>query len=266
MRTLRRSSLLLALTLFACNTPAPIVVDGGNDAQVTGDAGNDAGTPAECAPSEVTCVDQSITMLDLFDTVAPGVITEEGTTAGEFSTHIDATAGVMPGGTMPTQGFVYARFTDTGLEKVDISDEDAFASTDWDIAFRRYVIRLNSGVSGPSCVTGARTAPGTLFADLTAVPEGLTQRVEEYFGASCEYVTTDGVGSPSTALSSYYEYASCLQMNDNVYVVTRADGRHVKLEMLSYYTPENQTMCNETGAFTPPSGAGNMRIRWAFLD
>jgi hypothetical protein len=269
MRTLRLSSLLLSLSLLGCPSTPSTATDGGATSDTggsTGDAGpSDAGGSA-CAPTTVPCIDESIGLLDLFDRVSAGAITEEGTAAGEFLTHIDSTAMTPPGSTMPMDSYVYARFTDAGLEKVEISDEDAFASTDWDIAFRRYVVRLNSGVSGPSCVTAMRTAPDTLFEDVTAVPSGLPPRVEEYLTETCEIVTSDGVGSPSTALSSFYTYDGCVSMNHNVYVVALANGRHVKLEVESYYSPENQELCDTTGSFMSPSGAGNMRVRWAFLD
>src|ERR1700755_386679 len=96
---------------------------------------------------EVQCTDQSVMMLSLFDVPATGKIREEGT-GDDFVTFIDATGGGMT----PTQSYVYARFTDKGLEKLDLDDESAFESTKWDIAFRRYIIRLNSGVSGPGDV------------------------------------------------------------------------------------------------------------------
>jgi hypothetical protein len=217
-----------------------------------------------CAPVDPPCQDQSISQLDLFDTVSPAAITEEGTTPGEFLTLIDATGG----GIMPTQSYVYARFTDTGLQKVEISDEEAFASTDWDIAFRRFIIRLNSGVSGPSCVTAGRTAPGTTFESLTEEPASLSYRTEVYFtDSTCELVADgSGLGSPATALSSFWTYPGCVAMTNNVYVVRRADGRLVKLQVVSYYPPENQAICQSTNTVPIPSGGGALRVRWAFLD
>jgi hypothetical protein len=49
-------------------------------------------------------------------------------------------------------------------------------------------------------------------------------------------------------------------MTDNVYVLELASGRHVKLQVLSYYSPDVQTACNHTGMVT------DFRVRWAFLD
>lgn len=235
-----------------------VVEDAGADTGTTEDAG-----PVACEPGTVTCIDQSLVMLDLFETVSPAAITEEGTTEGEFSTLVDASGG----GFNPTQSYVYARFTDTGLVKVDVDDEAAFTSTDWDIAFRRYVVRLNSGVAGPSCTEGARTAPGTTFDSLTDVPSDLAYHVEQYFTESCDYVPDgSGIGAPGTVLSSFWTYPGCVSMSGYVYVIALANGRHVKFQVLSYYPPEIQAMCEESGTVPMPSGAGAMRVRWAFLD
>lgn len=219
-------------------------------------------SPEDAALREVPCVDEQFAKLMLFDVPAAGEVRQESMNAGVFETFIDATAG----GLMVKQAFVYGRFTDSGLVKVAISDEQGFESSDWDIAFQRYVIRVNSGVGGPGNVTVGRTAPGTTFAGLTAAPSDLTYRSEAYFTDSCEFVADTGIMAPSTALSSFWNYTACLQMTHNVYVVKAGNGRHVKLEVLSYYVPENQKRCDETGEISQPSGAGNLRIKWAFLD
>jgi hypothetical protein len=233
---------------------------GGHDA-----GGVDAGAPdagMACDPVAPACIDQQIGALDLFAAPTDGVVTEEGTTAGEFTTLVDATGG----GFEPTESYLYARFTPTGLVKVDIGDEAAFDSTEWDIAFRRFVVRINSGVAGPSCVLAGRTAPGTTFESLTAVPEGLAYRTEEYFTASCDLVPDgSGLGSPGTALASFWTYEGCVEMTGNVYVVQLRNGAHVKLQILSYYEPAAQETCNTTHMVPMPNGAGNVRIRWAFL-
>jgi hypothetical protein len=57
-----------------------------------------------------------------------------------------------------------------------------------------------------------------------------------------------------------------VQMTQNVYVVALADARKVKFEVLSYYMQPNQDTCDETGRVPMPSGAGDLRIRWDFLE
>jgi hypothetical protein len=236
----------------------------GRDLDDLGDAGPMAGSDATPPDlREVDCVDQSISSLMLLEETAPAAIAEdEDDGAGGFETRIDATAGGMP----PKHSFVYALFTEDGLEQVDVGDEDAFESLDWHIAFRRYVVRLNSGVSGPGDITAARTAPDTEFEALEELPDGLDQRTEEYFTASCDYVTdSTGIGAPATALASFWSYSGCLKMTGNVYVLALDGGRHVKFQVLGYYPPDVQAMCNETSTIPMPSGAGDIRIRWAFL-
>ena len=55
-------------------------------------------------------------------------------------------------------------------------------------------------------------------------------------------------------------------MTGNVYVVQLADGRHVKLQVASYYSPAAQTQCDTQGTLPGVTGSGNVRIRWAYLD
>ncbi|MBZ0119979.1 MAG: HmuY family protein [Sandaracinaceae bacterium] len=268
-----RSRVVLAIaTLLAFSSSVGLSACGdgrtpASDSGTPGDGGSDAGitrTPICTAPAAVPCTDESVLDLALFTAASSANITNTPEGAG-FATHVDATGG----GFSPTQSYVYARFTDTGLTRVDIGDEAAFDSMDWDIAFRRFVIRLNSGPSGPSCVSGARTASGTDFDTLAAVPDALEYRTEEYYTGTCEMVP-DGSGlmSPGVALQSFWEYPGCVQMSGNVYVIRLANGRRLKLTVTSYYEPAVQETCDTTGAIDmmTPSGAGNIRLRWAFLE
>jgi hypothetical protein len=57
-------------------------------------------------------------------------------------------------------------------------------------------------------------------------------------------------------------------MTHNVYIiqVDRPKKRHVKLEVMGYYPADRQQICDETGKVPTPSGAGQMTLRWAFID
>lgn len=271
---MRRTSYSLALLALFLGIPAcGGSTTPGNDAGTTpgDDAGSDAGAPMTCAPVDPGCQDQQISMLDLFTTVSTRTVEEESAPTGTHRSHIDS----MAGGISPSESYVYARFTDAGLVRVDISDQDAFASQDWDIAFRRFIIRLNSGVSGPSCVVAARlpndpaTGMPPAFDSVTSVPSGLAFHDEVYMtSGTCDIVADgSGLGSPATVLSSYWTYPGCVSMSHNVYVVQLADGRHVKLEVVSYYNQTDQDACDATGAMPTTAGSsGNIRIQWAYLD
>jgi hypothetical protein len=248
----------LVLMASACgsgNDGSPAAHTSTRDA---GALGPDAGSARD-----VACVEQSIEQLDLFDQPTKGEIREEDKQGATFHTFIDASGG----GLQPSESYVYGRFDEDGLSRVEISDQDAFNSLEWDIAFRRFVIRLNSGVSGPGTITGARTKPQTTFDSLEQVPDGLDYRTEQYFSADCDYINDgSGIGSPATALASFWSYSACVAMTGNVYVVALRGDKHVKLQVLDYYTPPNQLTCNQTGMVPSPNGAGNVRIEWAFLD
>jgi hypothetical protein len=217
-------------------------------------------------PTAVPCSDEVILQMSLKKTATDGAVASTADGAG-FRSTIDATAG----GLDPTESYTYARFAESGLEKVDISDEDALDSMDWDIAFRRFVVRINSGHSGPSCVAAARVPDkyGT-YDDLASAPADLTYHTDDYFTPpdSCQLIP-DGsglMGSPATALSTYWTYPGCVAMSDFVYVVELANGKHVKLQVQRYYSEAVQEQCDTTGKIPMSNtGSGNFEIRWAFL-
>lgn len=228
------------------------------------DAGADAGSPAVCEPHELTCVDQHIAGLGLLEDPNTSTITNEALGDGLFRTTMDTRAG----GLNPTMSYVYVRFTDEGAVQLPLHDLAALEDLDWELAVRRYVARINSGVGGPGCVTAARAMPGTEIETLTTLPETSPTREEEYLSESCMVVPdTSGIGAPATALSSFWTYVSCVQMTGNVYVMTLGNGRHVAIEFETYYPPDVQAVCDETGSLpSGPSGSGNVQILWRFLD
>lgn len=210
------------------------------------------------------CTDESVSKLTLFDQEPNDAEVINDPADEGFLTELDVTGGGMS----PSLPFLYLKFTDEGLEPVAINDEEAFESVDWDIAARRFVIRLNSGVSGPGWVKAARTAPKTAFENVDDVPEGLEFRAEEYFSEDCTFLSDAGIGSATTVLASFWSYSACVAMTHNVYIiqVDRPKKRHVKLEVMTYYPADRQKICDETGTVPSPSGAGHMTLRWAFID
>ncbi len=43
-----------------------------------------------------------------------------------------------------------------GAEKLELSDEEALESLDWDMSLRQFLLRLNGGSSGSSCIGAAK--------------------------------------------------------------------------------------------------------------
>ncbi|MEM7603850.1 MAG: HmuY family protein [Myxococcota bacterium] len=218
--------------------------------------------PPLCEGTAATCIDEQIIRLTLRENITDGEIVNTAADDG-FTYVVDSTGG----GFMPSESYVYARFTDTGLEKVELNDLDALESTEWDIAFRRFIIRLNSGVSGPSCVEGGRTAGDTDFDTLAEVPDGIPFRAEGYFADDCSFVSDgSGFGSPGVALASFWDYPGCVRMTGNVFIVSLTDGRFVKLRVDTYYSEAQQANCDGAGALGDgSSGSGNVTLRWAYL-
>ncbi|MCA2979456.1 MAG: HmuY family protein [Myxococcaceae bacterium] len=251
--------------LRACVTPT---VSGG---EPDGGATPDAGAQPRCGKTTVTCSDQVIQRLNLFTTpnTTPNALVDAIDGAG-FSTEVNATAGAVGGQINPTQSFVYAKFTPNGLEQVPLSDTAALESLEWDIAFRRFIVRLNGGDSGPSCVQ-ATIVEGTPYERVTAAPAGATWQSDDYLSDDCMMFRDDGFGlmtPPLTALTPYYNYAGCVKMTNRTFVVRTRLGRAVKFTVQRYYQTEvGQQVC-ETMSRAPGASApgGYLKVRWQLLD
>nr|WP_304988469.1 HmuY family protein [Corallococcus sp. CA054B] len=154
-----------------------------------------------------------------------------------------------------------------GLEKVSIDDRSSLDSTAWDVAVRRYVVRFNSGVSGPSCVTVAQMPEGTTFESVTAVRTDAQFVAENYYTPDTCTFSGDpyGIQSPATQTLSYWDYPGCVAMTNKVYLVQLANGRHLKLQVASFYDPVVQEECRTTNAVKNTASAGSLRLRWAWL-
>lgn len=254
-------SLVIALVPFVL----PVFGCGGGDSGTDdGGTGVDMAEAQQCPAVAPACTDEQIQDLPLYKTAAPATRTVTTTMDGtDFVSEINA----QGGGLSPTEAYVYAKFTPTGLQKVDLGDEEAFASSAWDIAFRRFVIRLNSGVSGPSCVQGGRTAVGD-YSTIAAVPAGIVLGPESYYSSACQAVSDNsGLGSPGTLLSTFWTYKGCVSMTNSVYVIHTADGKDLKLTVEHYYTEDVQTACDTTGTMSASqeAAAGHIGVRWAYL-
>lgn len=243
--------------IVACDPP-PAEGEGEDEGE-----GENVG-PTCSEPRAIDCEDEVFVALDMdLDGQAPGLI-ESAAVGDAFEVDVDATAGGFNG----TEGWVYGRFTDDGLEKVALADIDSLGSMDWDIAFRRFVIRVNSGFGGPSCVTAARTAADTDFDGLEAVPAGLRFNDEQFMSDpdTCTIVADgSGLGSPGVVLQNWWTYPGCVATTGNVYVLSLADGRRVKLVVDQYYGGEGaQQTCNDTGSAAGESA--RIKLRYAFFE
>ena len=211
--------------------------------------------------TSVKCEDALILELSLQDTISEGAVSTT-TDGDDFITNVDATAGGFQNAS--SNPWIYIKFTEDGAEKVMISDEEALESGDWDMSLKRFIVRLNGGDSGPSCVGSAVFLEET-YTSLTSVPEGLSYVQDEYYTSECSFIN-DSSGlpdSPQTAMSPWWEYPGCVATTEYPFIIQLADSRLIKLVIESYYA-ENQENCNTNGAMG--SGSANFTLRWTFLN
>jgi hypothetical protein len=172
------------------------------------------------------------------------------TGAGTITTTIDATAGGF--GASAGEPFVYLSFTGGAAAKVSLADPDSFASSDWDLAFKRYVIRANGGDSGPGGVAVAKVDAASL-AEVTAVPTP-SNFLDDQFATDACVLVMDQLGAPITAVGEWYiANGMTLTPKPVVHVVKLRDGSHIKLRIVSYYGGQGGT---QSGYFT---------VEWAAL-
>lgn len=247
----------LVVLVAACDPTSPADDAGPVDAGT-----GDAGSGNLCDPVVVACEDQMIQQLSLHDTVSTGEVTttESG---GVFTTVVDASAGGSSNAI--NNPFVYLKFNTDGAVKVAIDDEAALASQDWDLAARRFIVRLNSGDSGPSCVAAAELS--TPFDDVSAPPLASAFAIEDFYSDTCTYVTDSrfsGFDGPDSLLKTFWEMnGMCIATTGVAYVLRLADGRHLRLVIDAYYA-SGQEGCNSSG--TAGTGSGVLTLRWAWLS
>lgn len=212
-------------------------------------------------PVDVECVDQLILDLSLHgDKVSDGMVSTQPD-GDDFVSVIDASAGgFMDAVNNP---WVYVKFTPSGLEKVEIDDETALESMDWDMSLRRFILRLNGGSSGPSCV-GAATFIEETYGSLNAVPEGLSFAPDDFYTSDCTLIN-DSSGlpdNPQVSLGAWWTYPGCVATSMYPHLIQLADGSVVKMVVEAYYGSDQQN-CNDNE--TPGTDSANFTIRWRYL-
>lgn len=245
---------MAALSLVACN--------GNKGGDTSSSQTTDTAIATLCDPTPVPCQDQMILDLSLHgDKVSDGAV-ETTTDGDDFVTTIDASAGGY--NAAANNPWVYVKFTPEGAERVDIDDETALESQDWDLSARRFILRLNGGSSGPSCV-GATAVQGQSYSDLTSVPDGVSYSMDDYYTDDCTIINdSSGLpGSPQVVLGPWWGYNSCVTTTGTPFLIQLADGQVIKLVVESYYG-SGQDECNSTG--TPGSDSAHYTIRWRYLQ
>lgn len=155
---------------------------------------------------------------------------QEETELVSWSVTLDATA---------YDKWVYFSFADTQVVEIN----NFLTSSDWDIGFHRYDVRLNCGTSGPG-QGGSYNAGQIDFESLTEAPES-GYSLNDSIGIiqeSGDWAYTNVPGD--TILSSWLTFAGpppTYTINDNIYVIKTSDGKYAKIWLKDYYNDNSET-------------------------
>lgn len=251
---------LMFAALHGCQGKGDDASTGGDDSGLSGDSGQ-TDEPVCTEPKELACEDALILQLGLQDDESSDGDVQTTMDGDDFITTVDATAGGI--NEAATSPWVYFRFTPDGVEKVEIPDTEALERMDWDVSLRRFIIRLNGGTSGPSCV-GAITLIESTYDDVTTVPSGAAWVEDDYYTDDCTLVNdTSGLpDSPQVALGAWWSYSGCVATTMAPHLIRLASGEVVKMVVESYYA-SGQDECNETG--NRGTNGANITLRWSYL-
>ena len=227
------------------------------------DTGAENGFAPVCTePTAIVCEDAAILDLSLHDDkVSEGAVstTEDGS---DFVSVVDASAGGYNAAS--NNPWVYVKFTSDGLEKVEIDDETALESMEWDLSLRRFILRLNGGSTGAFCVGSVSFLEKT-YDGLTEVPEGVTYIEDNFYTEDCTIINdSSGLpGSPQVALAPWWGYDGCVQTTKVPHLIQLANGSIVKMVVEAYYESGQEECNNGSG---PGNGSAVYTLRWTFMD
>lgn len=162
------------------------------------------------------CADDLV--VERTDDVPEAVVTESGS-AGTFTTRIDAS---------DMLAWRYFSFATAG----EVSPADPASSPDWDLAFQRFHVLSNGGVSG-SGGTAIAIVPNQTLAALTSAPaDGY---IEDQPDGDDDDSVAESAFSSGDGWYAYDTATNRLSPYPNVYVVRTGSGASYKLAISDYY-------------------------------
>ena len=128
--------------------------------------------------------------------------------------------------------------------EVEVKEEEHENDLSWDIAFNRYNIRTNSGLSGKG-KGGALDTEKINLSEVSAVPAGDFTTDEK--GKITSRFTGSGVEEVESTYNMLLKNAIKFQgppptytPNNHVYIVKTADGKYAKVQFLSFYSKRGE--------------------------
>lgn len=231
--------LSLVLLVPACSSSSSPAATAAPDGGTTdaGAADEDSG-----APTGTQCSAARKTFLGPVAKVSTAEVKVISTAGGVTTLYVDASAGGVA--SAPTNPRVYIKLTG---ERVDIDDDAAFTSTDWDLALKRVDIYTNSGDAGLG-----RGGAAKLSKDFDAVTaadaDAAAIKPESFFDADCNG-KKDQAEFIITTFQGWYDYAvggGVTVAPSTTYVVRGADGTSRYKVGIVTYTGKDDGSTNGT--------------------
>jgi hypothetical protein len=124
---------------------------------------------------------------------------------------------------------------------------------DWDLAFRRYIIKANGGVTNPAAQGALFNLGEHDFAAVTRVPE------QAVFVSDIHPKNRLHAYNPVVEKWFNYSYLSnVLAPKPVVYIVRTQDGKYAKMRLISYYCTGNVSGCMTFEYVYQGDGSGNL--------
>lgn len=243
---LKLATLSLASVVFALVSCSSKPVDD-NGTTTGGRTSSSAGGKGSVEPSPSACSAALRQSLSLVDEVSSAPVSTLSESRKDRTLYVDASVGGLNG--QDSHPWVYIELA-SGLA-VAVTDLEALSSSAWDLAFKRSVVRTNSGDSGPGAGGAIRIAlPWDEVDAATLGKKSLP--TESWFDADCmlELDASQNLITTFSGWSAYDEVDHVLSAApDVVFITAAADGAHYKVEILDYYS-------------TPTGGRGTVSGRF----
>jgi hypothetical protein len=230
------------------------------DDENAGGSGNTAGTNNSGGTANSGCsaaLKQTLSLVDEVSTASVIVLEQNGS---EQTLYVDGSVGGIEG--QDTHPWIYVSLA-TG-QAVPETDVTAFSSTAWDLAFKRSVIRTNSGDSGPGHGGAIRIALPWDKVDTTTLGSKSVPP-ELWFDPGCK-IRLDATNNIITTFSDWSQYDETNHVvspaPDVVYITAAADGSLYKVALLDYYSKPTGAHGIETGV---KNDSGHYKLRVAPL-
>jgi hypothetical protein len=217
-------------------------VDAGSDVSDDTTEDDDIESIGDVSDEEFShrCQDAPVDDWPLNDAVSSGSV-NASTADGVTTLEIDASAG----GSMMSSDNPFLYVDLSSGEMLEITDLEAYANSEWNLAFKRFIIRTNSEDSGPGEVQVAKLSE-TSFDEVTEVPaDPGAWETDESYTEDCEPLT-DPIGTLTTAFNhlnpgsnsgSWYQYGPdgvSANQGDVYLVEVPSDGMTYKMVIDSW--------------------------------